>query len=101
MTLHKLTVELTELEHAAWSVFVPDPQEWVETLVRHEVARAMRNIYEREVERLTADPDTDVIPANIETVVSMADLTSAKEREAAIVERMKATPNNGPVPGDV
>lgn len=94
---HTIRIDISDLEHKAWSVFIADPQEWIETLVRHEIERAMNRIYQQEVERLTADPTVDSIPANIETVVAGADLTSAKERDAVLLENLAA----GVLPGQI
>lgn len=101
MTVHKITVKLSDIEYRAWAAVVADPHEWVETLVRHDVARAMRNIYEREVARMTDDPNVEAIPANIEAVIALADLTPAKERDAQLVKRLTELPGNVAPPNDV
>jgi hypothetical protein len=85
---YKIEIEISDLEAKAWHTAIGDAQEWVEALVRGEVYRVMHNIYDLEVARLTEDPNVETIPASVETVVANADLTSAKERDQASIEKI-------------
>lgn len=77
------TVILTDAEDKALRYVALDPQEWVDNAVRHRCYQAINEIYREEIDRMTADPDVESIPADKEAVVLAADVMSAAERAAA------------------
>lgn len=86
---YRIEIELTDLEAKVWSMFVKDPRYVVETFVRHEVWRYTEQVYKEEIDRLTADPDVDSIPASKEAVVAMSPRRSAAEVEAEVLAEMR------------
>lgn len=81
----EITITLTEAEAKALAFVAADPTEWV-TNVTHERARiAMDEIFQLEVARMLADPNTTEIPADREAVVLAANLPSAAERNEALL----------------
>lgn len=89
---YRIEIELSDLEARAWHTVVPDGEEWVRTLVRNEVRRAMDSIYESEVARMMADPDIETIPADRLTIIEAAQTVSARDRDAELVERLLSEP---------
>ena len=85
------TVTITEaenkaLEHTAYSV-----QDWVDNAIHNRARLAIDSIYNEEVERMTADPSIDNIPADKDQVVLDADLETAKDkRDRLDAEREQA-----------
>jgi hypothetical protein len=79
----EITITLTEAEAKALAYVAADPQEWAENAVHERARIAMEEIFQIEVQRLLADPDTTEIPADREAVVLAANLPSASERTAA------------------
>lgn len=74
------TVTLTDIQAKAMHYFAADPQEWIETAVLARVQIAMDEIFQSEIQRLMADPNTTSIPANKEEVIRNAPVKTAKER---------------------
>lgn len=84
----KITITLTTAQEKALAYVAVSPQEWSENLVHNRCRKAMDNIYDMEVARMTADPDITSIPADKEAVVLAADIKSAVQRNAeAAVQR--------------
>ena len=59
------------------------PQEWAEHVVHNRCRKAMDEIYNMEVARMTADPNITSIPADKNAVVLAANIQSVAERNAA------------------
>jgi len=75
----KYTVELTDaevkaMEHIAYSV-----QDWIDNSIHNRARKAIDEIYNKEVERMTADPSIGSIPADKDQVVLDADIKTAKQ----------------------
>ncbi|MGL4998045.1 MAG: hypothetical protein ACRC5T_03680 [Cetobacterium sp.] len=69
-----ITIELTEAEAKALSYVAADPQEWTENAVKERARLAIDQVFQLEVARMLADPNTTSIPADREAVVLAADL---------------------------
>ena len=78
----ELTVNLTEAEAKALSYVAISPQEWAENAVHERARVAMDDIFQMEVARMLADPNTTEIPADREAVILAADIKSAAVRQA-------------------
>lgn len=89
-----INIELTDLEAQVWNHFVAEGRDVVENFVRNEVRRCFDEVYEREAKRLLDDPTVTVMPASREEVVAMANLESAKDRDARLLEEMRADMEN-------
>lgn len=66
-----ITINLTDVEEMALRYVAADPQEWLESFVKYRSGVAIDEIYQKEVERLTA-AGADSIPTNKTTVVLAA-----------------------------
>jgi len=55
-------------------------QDWIDNAVHNRARIAIDEIYNVEVERMTADPNIDSIPADKDAVVLAANIKSAKEK---------------------
>ena len=69
-----ITVELTEAETKALSYVTADPQEWVQNAAKERARLAIEQIFQMEIARMLADPNTTSVPADKEAVVLAADL---------------------------
>lgn len=78
----EIIITLTEAEAKALAYIAFDPQEWAENAVKERARIAMDEIFQLEVARMLADPDTTEIPADREAVVLAADIKSAAQRQA-------------------
>lgn len=78
----EINITLTEAETKALAYVAYDPQEWAENAVKERSRIAMDEIFQAEVQRMLADPNTKEIPADREAVVLAADIKSAAERQA-------------------
>jgi hypothetical protein len=76
----EITVTLTEAEAKALAYVAADPTEWVSNAAHERARIAMDEIFQIEVARMLADPNTTEIPADREAVVLAANLPSAAER---------------------
>ncbi len=74
------TIELTDAEVKAMEHVAVSVQDWAENALKNRARQAMDEIYNSEVARMTADPDTTSIPADKEAVVLAADIKSAQQR---------------------
>jgi hypothetical protein len=86
-----ITITLTEAEEKALAYVAADPQEWAENAVHERARIAMEEIFQIEVARMLADPNTTEIPADREAVVLASTLPSAAERDA---EALLGVPGN-------
>lgn len=82
----QITITLTEAESKALAYATYSPQEWAENAVKERARIAMDEIFQSEVQRMLADPDTTEIPADKEAVVLSANIQSAAERQDALME---------------
>jgi outer membrane lipopolysaccharide assembly protein LptE/RlpB len=78
-----ITITLTEAQAKALAYVAVDPELWARNAVEARCISAMDEIFQLEVQRMLADPNTTEIPADREAVVLAADLPSAAERNAA------------------
>lgn len=81
----KIEITLTEAENKALAYVALDPSEWATNAVKERARIAMEEIFQLEVQRMLADPNTTEIPADREAVVLASILPSAEERNAAIL----------------
>jgi hypothetical protein len=72
-----ITVELTDLEEKCMRYAAADPEAWVRNLVSSRVFAAKQDIYQSEIRRMTADPSTTSIPADVDAVVMAAEVRYA------------------------
>ena len=77
-----ITITLNEAESKALAYVAYDPTEWANNAVKERARIAMDEIFQAEVARMLADPNTKEIPADREAVVLAADVKSAAERQA-------------------
>jgi outer membrane lipopolysaccharide assembly protein LptE/RlpB len=77
----EIKITLTEAEAKAMAYVAYDVQEWAENAVHERARIAMDEIFQVEVQRMLADPNTNEIPADREAVVLSADIQSAAERQ--------------------
>jgi hypothetical protein len=63
------TVTTTDLEDKALRWAERDPQLWLDTLVHHRAAVAMKELYSIELKKAMSDPSINSISSNIEEVV--------------------------------
>lgn len=71
-------VEITEAEYKALSVFVYDPEEWINNAVHSRCQFAIDEIVREEVQRLLNKGET--ISGSKEDIVLNADIPSMKEQ---------------------
>lgn len=72
-----ITVELDDLEEKVMRYLAADPEAWVTNFVQSRIFAGKQEIYASEVKRMTADPDVENIPANVDVVVTAANITYA------------------------
>lgn len=75
-----ITINLTDLDEKCMKYFAADPEAWVQNFVDARVFAAKQEIYQSEVRRMTADPTVTTIPADIDTVVSAAEIRLASDQ---------------------
>lgn len=80
----EIKITLTEAEAKALAYVAYDPQEWADNAVHERARIAMDEIFQQEVTRMLADPNTTEIPADREAVVLAADIKSAAQRQAEV-----------------
>ena len=89
-----ITITLTQAEAKALAYVAYSPQEWAENAVKERARIAMEEIFQAEVQRMLADPNTTEIPADREVVVLAANIQSAVDRQAASSAQIEEqTPN--------
>jgi hypothetical protein len=76
----EITIVLTEAEAKALAYVAVDPELWAKNAVESRCISAMDEIFQIEVQRMLADPNTTEIPADREAVVIASTLPSAAER---------------------
>jgi hypothetical protein len=77
-----ITVQLDDLEEKCMRYMAASPEAWVQNFVHARVFAAKQEIYQQEVRRMTADPDVQNIPADVDTVVANAQVRFADEQPA-------------------
>ena len=75
----KYTVELTDAEDKAMQHIAVSVQEWVDNAIKNKARISKEDIYNKEVERMNADPSIKSIPADKDQVVLDADIKTAKQ----------------------
>jgi hypothetical protein len=75
-----ITVELTDLDEKCMRYMAADPEEWVKNFVAARIFAAKQEIYQAEIRRMTVDPTITNIPANVDTVVELAEIRYADEQ---------------------
>ena len=79
----EIKITLSDAEVKALAYVALSPQEWAEQAVHNRCRKAIDEIYNMEVARMTADPNITSIPADKDAVVLAADIKSVAERDAA------------------
>lgn len=79
---HEYTVSLTDAQNKALAHVAYDPQEWIQNAASERARIAMEEIFQREVQRMLADPSVTEIPADRDAVILAADIKSAAEMDA-------------------
>ena len=75
-----ITVELNDLDEKCMRYLAANPDEWVRNFVTARIFAAKQEIYQTEVRRMTADPAITTIPADVDTVVTQANIRFADEQ---------------------
>ena len=78
-----ITITLTAAQEKGLAYVAASPQEWAENVVHVRCQKAIDEIYDMEVARMTADPSITSIPADKDAVVLAADVQTAAQRNAA------------------
>jgi len=78
----EIIITLTDAEAKALAYVAYSPQEWAENAVHERARIAIDEIFQLEVQRMLADPNTTEIPADREAIVLAADIKTAAERQA-------------------
>ena len=78
----EIKITLSDAETKALAYVALSPQEWAEHVVHNRCRKAMDEIYNMEVARMTADPNITSIPADKNAVVLAANIQSVAERNA-------------------
>lgn len=81
----EIIITLTEAEAKALSYVAADPEDWANNAVHERCRIAMEEIFQLEIQRMLADPNTTEIPADREAVVLAAVLPSAIERNETLL----------------
>ena len=84
------TIELTDAEVKAMEYVALSVQDWADNVLKNRARKAMNEIYQSEVTRMTNDPTITAIPADKEAVVLAADIKSAAVRTAESEAQMAA-----------
>ena len=77
-----ITITLTAAQEKGLAYVAASPQEWAENVVHVRCQKAIDEIYDIEVARMTADPSITSIPADKDAVVLAADVQTAAQRSA-------------------
>jgi hypothetical protein len=72
-----ITINLDDLEEKCMRFVAASPQDFIQNLVDSRVFAAKQEIYQMEVRRMTEDPSVTNIPADVDAVVSAAEVTYA------------------------
>jgi hypothetical protein len=73
------TISITEAEKKAMEHITYSVQDWIDNSIHNRARKAIDEIYNKEVERMNADPSIESIPANKDQVVLDADIKTAKQ----------------------
>lgn len=77
-----ITIELNDLEEKCIKYFAADPEEWARNFITARIYATKQEVYQKEVARMTADPNIKSIPADVDTVVAQADMPEAGSQPA-------------------
>ena len=88
------TVTTTDLEEKALRWVELDPQIWLETLVKHRAACAMKELYSIELKKALTDPSISSISSNIEEVVLASQELTSLEKHNKQQKEMTLDPAN-------
>ena len=75
-----IIVKLNDVDEKCIRSFAADPEDWVNNFVQARVYAAKHEIYQNEVRRMTADPNIPTIPADMDLVVSQANIRYANSQ---------------------
>ena len=75
-----ITVTLNDVDEKCIRYFAADPEDWVNNFVQARIFSAKQEIYQAEVRRMTADPNIPTIPADVDLVVSQANIKLANSQ---------------------
>ncbi len=86
----KYTVELTDAEDKAMAYIAYSVKDWIDNSAHNRARKAIDELYDVEVVRMTDDPDIDTIPADKNKVVLDSTQKTAKQRKDEEVARRAA-----------
>jgi len=86
--MNTFTITLTDGQLKALAHVALDPQEWIDNAIHERCRLAMEEIFTAEVARMMADPSITEIPADREVVVLAADIKTAAEIHAELLESL-------------
>ena len=72
-----ITVELSDIDEKCMRYIAASPEEYVNNFIHSRIFAAKQEIYQQEVRRMTADPTITTMPADVDAVVSAADIRLA------------------------
>ena len=73
------TITLTDAEVKAMEFVALSVQDWADNSLKNRARIAIEEIYDLEVQRMTADPDINSVPTDKNQVVLDADIKSAAQ----------------------
>ena len=82
----EIKIIITDAEAKALAYVAYSPQEWADNAVHERARLAIDEIFQLEVARMLADPNTTEIPADREAVVLAANIQTAAERQQVLEE---------------
>ena len=84
------TITLTDAEVKAMEFVALSVQDWADNSLKNRARIAIEEIYDLEVQRMTADPDISSVPTDKNQVVLDADIKSAAQRKEEAEEIPKS-----------
>lgn len=72
-----IVLQLSDLDEKCIRYFAADPAEWANNFVQARIYAAKQEIYQNEVRRMTSDPTITTIPADVDTIVTNAEVVYA------------------------
>ena len=87
--MKKYCVEVTDVEDKALSDIAYSVQDWLDNFVKNRARKAINQIYERELDRLSKDPNIKHISLDKNEVVMNWPGPNSKEREDELQQQRK------------
>lgn len=74
------TIEISDLDDKVFKWGEVDPNNWLQTVVKHRASKAIEEIYRDEIKKAIENPNKSEISSNKKEVVLQSNILSAKER---------------------